>query len=93
MMGRDEIKEERTAVYGDPLECHTVIGYVWAGIIRASAPDNYVDPISPKTVALMMAALKLVRAARPYKRDNDAYEDALNYVEYAREFDGRPDDA
>jgi len=90
-MGRDEIKEERTAVYGDPREAHTVIGLMWTAIMRASAPDSYIDgdPISPKTVALMMAGLKLVRAARPYKRDEDAYDYALNYIEYAREFDGR----
>ena len=88
-MERDKIKEERSAIYGDPESAHSAIGDVWMGILNASNPDLQLGSIPPRIVALMMAALKLVRAARPYKRDEDAYDDAMNYVQYAREFDGR----
>jgi len=87
-MERDEIKAERTAIYGDPEDAHACIGMAWTAILKANNPGSDIL-IGPRVVALMMASLKIVRAARPYKRDEDAYDDAMNYVQYAREFDGR----
>lgn len=65
---------ERQADYGDPTDTHVRIAQVWSGILG--------HEVQPVEVALMMAGLKLVRAAKgPTKQDS--YDDAHAYVAIA----------
>jgi Domain of unknown function (DUF6378) len=89
---RTTIAEEATTLvagarrdhYGDPVENHTRIGKVWAVLL------DLPEPISPRTVAVMMAALKLVREGGPRgKRDN--LVDACGYLLIAEQATPHPD--
>lgn len=67
----------RQEQYGDPVDVHTRIGQAWAGIL--GLPE-----VTPKEVALCMAALKLVREASPRTGLRDNFVDAAGYVQIAR---------
>lgn len=72
----------RLSHYGPPVKNHTSIGIMWGVILDR-------DPIPPRTVAVMMAALKLAREGGPRgKRDN--LVDAVGYLLIA-EMCGEPD--
>ena len=73
----------RQDFYGDPVTNHRRIGIVWGALLDR-------EPIPPRTVAVMLAAMKLVREAGPLaKRDN--LVDACGYLLIAeRASDDRP---
>lgn len=79
----EEVVAEREKVYGNAYECHSNIGKAWAGILSQWSGDS-VDDLPPDVVALMLAAMKLIRSARAYHEDN--YIDARNYVSFAQDF-------
>lgn len=89
------IEAERSEFYGDPLESHTAIGLAWEGVFRNRYQDlRQLDecvgpttlPIFPADlVALMLAAFKVVRAARP-KYKQDSYDDAHVYLDFSERF-------
>jgi hypothetical protein len=63
----------RASHYGPPVKNHRDIGIVWAVLLDLE------KPIPPRTVAVMMAALKMVREGGPKaKRDN--LVDACGYL-------------
>ena len=71
----DNILEERAKDWGDPLRSHARIGEMWGAILRY--------PVDAYDVALMMAALKLVRA--DLNPDNpDSLIDAKGYLTIAQ---------
>lgn len=70
-----ELLEQRGSVYGDAVTTHERIAQVWTGIAGA--------PITGHQVALMMAGLKLVRAANGPTHE-DSYDDLMGYGEIAR---------
>lgn len=41
-------------------------------------------PVPPHIACLMMAALKVLRAARPFGYRADHYADAINYIKFAQ---------
>lgn len=79
--GRPTVAEEAAVLiegpradhYGDPVKNHRDIGKVWAILL------DLPEPISPRTVAVMMAALKLVREGGP-RRKRDNLVDACGYI-------------
>jgi hypothetical protein len=69
-LGDDLANEARRMVYGDrnrdygsPERNLTKIGMVWGALLG-------IDPIPPRTVAVMMTGMKLVRAAGRTNRDD-----------------------
>jgi hypothetical protein len=82
----DEIVRDREKSYGPPEDCHRAIGLAWSGILQQScdiAPDQFLDA---HDVALMLAAMKIVREAYCHKQDN--IDDAINYLKFASDFAG-----
>lgn len=86
-MTRDEILDtaktlinnDRAVTYGDAHKMHEVIAEMWSAILGVE--------ISATQVALMMAALKLARAAsNPNHADN--FIDAAGYIALAGEMAG-----
>jgi Domain of unknown function (DUF6378) len=63
----------RSEHYGPPVKNHRDIGVVWAVLL------DLPEPIPPRTVAVMMAALKLVREGGP-RRKRDNLVDAVGYL-------------
>ena len=80
-----KITTARHKFYGDPKISHDAIGVVWRAIMQNRYQDVVIPPIPADLVALMFAAFKLVRAARPlYHQDN--YDDAQIYTQFAEYF-------
>ncbi len=71
--GRKLVTTSRMRDYGDPAETMRRTALAWSALLGTD--------VSPKQVALCMAALKLVRESRRHKRDN--LDDAAGYVEIA----------
>ena len=63
----------RTEHYGPAVKNHRDIGTVWGVLL------DLPKPIPPRTVAVMMAALKLVREGGP-RRKRDNLVDACGYL-------------
>lgn len=73
---------ERGQGYGDPQAGGKALGKTWAGIL-SDALQTEIPDLSPRVVYLMMAALKLNRAARPFKFSQDDYVDGIAYLHLA----------
>lgn len=81
----ERTKNERGAIYGDPLVNHKGIGAMWTCLLEPHVDKiRKCEPIPAYTVALMMAALKINRMRNVYHRDN--YLDAGIYLEFAEKF-------
>lgn len=69
----DLVNGARADHYGEPVKNHRRIGMVWAILL------DLPEPIPARTVAVLLAAMKLVREAGPAgKRDN--LVDAVGYL-------------
>lgn len=82
------LRKPREKRYGKPEVGFAALGLAWAGLLT----DHFQRPIAPipaHVVALMMASLKLQRAAKPLKASADDIHDGLNYLACARETDPR----
>lgn len=88
MTKEDAIRSQRGEVYGDVLFGHIQLGKAWSAILSAHYQID-IDALPPNIVALMLAAMKLARAALPLKFDADTFVDARNYVTFAEECDDR----
>ncbi len=94
-MTASEIVKEREKDYGNPWDCHRAIGQTWGAILRQTGWTPPGGPIFDErlpssVVALMMAALKIVRLSHNSTRDS--FLDAHVYLDFAEEFTlGRPD--
>lgn len=72
-------------MYGDPEENHHGIAMMWACLLQPWADKiSRMEPLPTHVVALMMAALKLNRMRRVYKKDN--YDDLKVYLGFAEEW-------
>lgn len=80
-----KITAARHKIYGDPKVSHEAIGYAWRAILQNSFQGIIIPPISADLVALLFAAYKLVRAARP-PYHQDSFDDAQIYIEFAEHF-------
>lgn len=69
---RELISGERAKTYGDSTESHRRIGKIWGAILGT-------EPVPPATVALMMAGLKISRAAGDPTHE-DSYVDMAGYA-------------
>jgi hypothetical protein len=79
------IKEAREREYGDPFNCHVAIGDVWNTIMAQRMHRNGGFVVfDPATVALMLAAMKIVRIA--YAGGKDSFDDAHVYLKFAEAF-------
>jgi hypothetical protein len=68
------LNTDRELIYGDAVVNHERIAIIWSALIDAD--------LTGKDVALMMAALKLYRAAR--NSDHlDSFIDAIAYIDIA----------
>lgn len=70
----NKILEERQEQYGDALYNFEVIGKIWGALLDT-------DPIEPYQVALMMDALKTVRAFNNPEH-LDSWQDKLGYTQH-----------
>lgn len=66
------ITGDRAQTYGDAEDTHARIGAVWGGILG-------VDEIEPEIVAIMLAGMKLVRAAKQPSH-YDSFVDIAGYA-------------
>ena len=80
------VVDERQPDYGDPYECHLAIAHVWSGIVNQvlSRDSSKAVSFGAYEVALMLAAMKIVRLAHAYKPDSAL--DAKVYLKFAEEF-------
>lgn len=80
------IVDERQSDYGDPYECHLAIAHAWSGIVNQVLNRDGGRAVSfgAYEVALMLAAMKIVRLAHAYKPDTAI--DAKVYLKFADEF-------
>lgn len=69
----DLVNGDRQKMYGDPVNNMANIARAWSGVCGFT--------ISPKQVALCMAALKLVREG--YRHQDDNLTDAVGYIQIA----------
>ena len=84
------VREQRGQLYGDPTPQHRDIGIIWTGILQSYYREHDLElpePIPSHVVCLMMAALKIERAALPFKFSEDDYVDAKNYLDFSAEGD------
>jgi hypothetical protein len=88
---RECVCGERQHDYGTPENSFKVIARFWTAYLAATHPELEIcsDFISTKDVAMMMALLKIARAAKGDKADN--YIDLAGYAACAGEM--LPDDS
>lgn len=84
MSKHKEIREQRNAVYGDFRRGHKMLAANWTNILREHFQID-IPEIPTHIACLMLTELKILRAARPFKFDNDHYEDLRNYADFAHE--------
>lgn len=78
------IEAERGNFYGPIGWNHTNIGVMWQGVLMSADWDPSKGPIPADVVCLMMAALKISRAANPHAPVlHDNYIDGQNYLDFA----------
>lgn len=86
-----EIRNEREGRYGSPHVNQITVGMVWHGILSNHYQTTDLPPIPGHIVALMMAGLKLNRAAFPSAfATQDSYDDGIGYLQIANLVDKRP---
>jgi len=83
------LREQRQPDYGEPRACHYAIALAWNALImqKLKATDGDAS-LDERMVALMLAAMKLVREAYHHKQDN--LDDARTYLEFVGEFSEKP---
>lgn len=64
------VRGARSRQYGEPVECMKRTAQAWSGVLGVD--------VSPRQVALCLAALKLVREAHRHAEDN--LIDAAGYI-------------
>lgn len=85
-----EVIKEREKVYGPPEKGFKRVGEAWAALLNEHFLCE-LPALPPHLVGLMLASLKLQRAAKPYEGHLDNYVDATNYVALAQQLDRRLD--
>lgn len=78
------ILEDRGRDYGPVRFGAEQTGRVWAAIISEQLQTEIPD-IPPHVVLLMMAAMKINRAVRPFRQKQDNYTDGIAYVQLAED--------
>lgn len=82
------INGDRQQSYGNPEDTHGVIAELWNGYMRAKSLKigvrNYLAPITPKDVALMMVLFKIGRELNG-AGNADNLIDAAGYIALAAE--------
>ena len=73
----EEVLNKREELYGSAFENFEKIGKIWGALLD-------IEPIAPYQVALMMDALKTVRAFQNPDHD-DSWIDKLGYIKHAIE--------
>jgi hypothetical protein len=77
-----KVREERGAVYGDPVENHRGIAMMMAPLLQPWAEQiGRMEPVPPWVVCNLIRALKLNRTRRTYHEDN--YLDDVLYAGFA----------
>jgi len=81
------VREQRSEQYGSPTMTLKCVAMQWSAILQAHL-QNPLIKIPPHLVGLMMASLKIHRAAVPFEKpDDDNYVDCRNYMDFAMETD------
>lgn len=83
------VRKARHQYYGDAKKNHDTVGLMFTGLLERHYEISLPHPVPGHVVALMMAAVKLNRAATPLKFNPDNYLDGCAYVEIARDIDER----
>ena len=84
----NRVIRSRQRQYGPPLHGHACLGKAWTALINEHLQTKLVD-LPPHLVCLMLASLKLHRAAKPFEVTPDTYLDARNYTTLAERVDPR----
>lgn len=84
MHKHEKIRRDRVKVHGPFETGHQNLADAWTLILRECWQAN-LPPIPTHVACLMLAQLKLLRAARPFKFSQDDYDDARNYIDFAQE--------
>ena len=84
----EKIREERAGKYGDFETNHTNIANAWHAIL-CSYYQQQLPPLPPHVACLMFSAFKHIRATIPMTHQEDDYDDATNYMNFARECDNK----
>ena len=84
-----ELREHREAVYGDAAGNHANTGMLWTAILQYHYRTTLPHPIPAHIVCLLLAAMKVERAAAPFQAHPDNIDDGINYLKMAFETDPR----
>lgn len=77
------IIDDRAGRHGPFVPANEALGKVWAGILSSSGQPT--EPLSARTVLLMLAAMKVCRASQPFKFVQDDYVDGHGYLHLAEQ--------
>lgn len=72
---------QRQKTYGPFDQCHANLGMAWTALIQNHYHIQLDKPIPAFLAALMLSAMKHVRATNAFHQDN--YDDMLNYDQFA----------
>lgn len=76
------LEAERQAEHGPSQDGHRRLGRGWAALLSEWLQKDIPD-LPPHVVELMCVELKVHRAARPFLRNQDDYDDAAAYLAFA----------
>lgn len=85
---KDQVREQRGGRYGPIFHSHHTIGLAIQSVLESWLGIK-IPTIPPRIIALILAAMKLSRMARPFQYDKDDHTDLSNYVDFADEMDER----
>jgi len=85
------VRKAREKIHGTNVyQNHSQLGRAWAAILSQHyivVGENKIPDLPPRIVCLMLAQLKLLRAAKPHAYNADDYCDAKNYLDFAEELE------
>lgn len=83
-----DVAKNRESVYGSPETMQQCLADHWTALLRAYHQNDALPAIPPRLVGLMLAMLKVHRAAvNTKKKDRDSYVDVHNYIDFAERID------
>lgn len=84
----EQIKHDRSAIYGDPEENHKGIGMAWTPLLQPHVEAiARGEPLPAWVVTLLLTAVKINRMRRVMHQDN--FDDAHIYLEFVNDFQKR----
>lgn len=82
-----DIIRERSLTYGEPSTSMECLAGIWTNLLHHHYQQPLPAPITPHMAALMLAAMKVMRATMKFKVDN--YDDASAFLSFAQSLQER----